>query len=82
MYLYLNVCTVYAMFALYNCCGQKLLYADFANKMKNIPLTFTLVLCEQYRINGPPGYNWMLIDITSLLIPLQHKMFYKNVYFV
>ena len=27
------VCTVYAMFALYSYCGQKLLYADFANKI-------------------------------------------------
>ena len=30
------VCTVYAMFALYSYCGQKLLYADFANKIYHI----------------------------------------------
>ena len=30
------VCTVYAMLALYSYCGQKLLYADFANKIYHI----------------------------------------------
>ena len=30
------VFTVYVMFAIFNCCGQKLLYADFANKIYHI----------------------------------------------
>ena len=30
------VCTVYVMLALYSYCGQKLLYADFANKIYHI----------------------------------------------
>ena len=32
------VFTVYVMFAIFNCCGQKLLYADFANKIYHISL--------------------------------------------
>ena len=36
------VFTVKVMFAILNCCGQNLLYANFANKIYHISLKFLL----------------------------------------
>ena len=44
------VCTVYAMFALYSYCGQKLLYADFANKIYHISYHLFLPFEDLYLV--------------------------------
>ena len=43
------VFTVYVMFAIFNCCGQKLLYADFANKIYHMSLVMRKPFCLHMR---------------------------------
>ena len=35
-FVYVCIYCIYVMFAIFNCCDQKLLYADFANKIYHI----------------------------------------------
>ena len=60
----MRVCTVYAMFALYSYCGQKLLYADFANKIYHISYKHQ---------NAQVGYTACFAKGTNLNAIYSHK---------